>query len=129
MSNCLSPPLPTDSPFWDRLRPLSKVMPSLTTHHSVSVPHSDRRTEPTRLISAGYTIYKTAGNLLKGGEQVGVSPASRKGRKEFSHWMGSVLGKLYQLLHHLEFNFQRERVSRVVPGKGVWSACISGCGY
>lgn len=43
------------------------------------------------LISTGSTVYKTAGRF-KGGGQVGVSPASGKGRKEFSHWKGSVLG-------------------------------------
>ena len=55
--------------------------------HRVSVPRSDRRTEPTRFTSAGYTLHRTAGNLLKGGEQVGVSQLlERAGKRSLIGW-------------------------------------------
>lgn len=108
-------PVPAPSHHLTSLRPLSKVKPSLTTHSSLYLSTAQKG----GLISVGSTVDKTAGRLLKGGEQVSVSPASGNSRKESSLIGQGCPGNPYHFLHHfLELSPWRERISRVVPGKG-----------
>lgn len=116
MNNRLSLFLPTAASLWDRLRPLSKVMPSLIAHHSQrACPFLERGEQPgpLRWVLPFTRLQEALPEESKG---VCFQPPDRQESPQDREGPGNP-HSFFTI--NLELSSWRERGSRVVPGKGL----------